>query len=147
MNSAPTHDLLMICDTCGKDIADGQGDIWVKNSDLTDRRTALREWKERHATESDGGWYTPKQLLERPQLVRWRVTHNHGGCDDDIEAGAYSLEVHRCRTWPALVNWTAHLLGTKTWLKDTDWNKVLEGVSRPGGGTRIVAAPPASGTA
>ncbi|WP_354645220.1 hypothetical protein [Kitasatospora camelliae] len=124
MNS---HELNAICDVCKNPIADGAGNVWIDKADLSRAERGVKEWEDAQreaARERDGVvMYSADDLLAYPEAARWAVTHR--ACDPEPDTSAYSFEVHRCRTWAELVDWTAHLMG-KTWLQVTDWNVLLE---------------------
>ncbi|EUA15423.1 hypothetical protein I546_1145 [Mycobacterium kansasii 732] len=58
-----------------------------------------------------------------PDVVRWLTYHTR--CDPQRnEANVYRIDVERCRTVWALLDWTAHLI-SKRWFIHTNWNEFL----------------------
>lgn len=130
--SAP--ELVTICDTCTKPIADGKGTIWVDYNKIHQNEEAVRAWRQEQKDKTPPGELavtTGSDLMRFPSAVRWNV--HHAACDPDPDAGCYSIEVHRMRTWGDLVHWTAHLM-EKTWLSNTDWRNLLAGATTTSGG-------------
>ncbi|WP_158717223.1 hypothetical protein [Streptomyces sp. NRRL F-4474] len=131
-----THELVAVCDACEAPIADGQGCIWIDYGKIMKQQEAVRTWEAETKAAAPPGTRTVVSygdILSYPDAVRWCA--HHAACDPDIDANAYSIEVHRLRTWADLTHWTAHLMG-KPWLPATDWKKVLESAAH-GVGTRI----------
>ncbi len=116
-----THELNAFCDICNGLIADGEGSIWLRSADLVhaERVTTARE--EGRRTEPSG----------LPETAAWNVTHSV--CAPGADTAIYRFEVHQCRTWAGLVNWTAHLM-EKNWLRHTDWDELLRSASEGEGG-------------
>lgn len=135
------RELNVMCDGCKHPIADGGGSIWIDYGKINKYEQDASDWYERERANTEPGLrvtHSVISLLERPDAVRWNV--HHAVCDPDLDAGAYSIEVYRMRTWADLAQWTAHLM-TKGWLSHTDWNKLLVGAAQ-GLGTRISPVTP-----
>ncbi len=107
--------LTAICDTCSAPVADGDGILWIPKADLARAEPALQAFKQQQTQRFVA-------LSDYPELARWRVDHH--ACAD-LDGAAYAIELHRCRNWPNLINWTAHLMG-KAWLSSTDWHRLLK---------------------
>jgi hypothetical protein len=128
-----THELNAFCDICNGLIADGEGSIWLRSADLVhaERVTTARE-EGRHTKQRDGSAASPgAQPSGLRETAEWNVTHSV--CDPGADAAIYRFEVHQCRTWAGLVNWTAHLM-EKSWLRHTDWIELLRSASEGEGG-------------
>lgn len=134
------HDLILICDGCGKPIADNAGYLWIDNDEIGRTERAIDEWRRKHAAKDGLGegvvTHTLGDLLEHPDVAPWMA--HHSMCDPYPDANAaYSIEAGVIRTWERLLDWTAQLM-EKPWLPVTDWNVVLRGVYE--GHRRLIAA-------
>lgn len=112
--AAPTRDLVWICDTCTKPVADFTGYLHVSLLEVHQAEQAHRAFEERT---SNIPVLPVSEYLELP-TVHW-VTH-HRDCDPDIESADYCIQVDRLRTHADLLARTAHL-SEKRWLEVTDW--------------------------
>jgi hypothetical protein len=136
--------LKAICDACKQPVSDGDGHLYV---DMRDVNTVEQAWDdyEREKAKKPGRLDRGRELVlesaadiweglfRLPQPARWHV--HHIACDPTLHDACYSIEVKRVRTWPALADWTAHLMN-KQWLRHTDWDKLLQNAAR-GGESRI----------
>ncbi|NNN36025.1 hypothetical protein HLK59_37815 [Streptomyces sp. S3(2020)] len=136
-----THELLAICDTCKKPVADGEGSLWVDMTEVDQATVNRRAWEQLATEQLAPGihGYSAESLMTYPKSARWQV--HHVACDPAPDANAYAIDVHRCRSWADLVLWTAHLMG-KAWLSDTDWEDLLEAASQSAGSRITPVVPP-----
>jgi hypothetical protein len=135
------HQLIAICDVCNQQVQDHDGHLSVHRADIRAHQKAVAEWKQRTGSDhADGAPHAVgiMDMAAYPEPAKWTVLHVR--CCEHPEAGEYPIEIHRVRTWPDLVAWTAHLMG-KTWLGHTDWSELLEAATN-GDKTRLVAATP-----
>lgn len=133
-----TPDLVLICDTCHKAIANGEGNLWIDDNDVRHAQRLHAAWDRAH-TQYDGDIAagiaaTGADLLDLVADVPWQAHHN--ACDPQPHANAYAIAAAEIRTWGQLLDWTAHLM-EKPWLVDTDWGDLLRGVA--GGTKRLIA--------
>lgn len=132
-----TRELNIICETCDKPIGGGEddpGDLWVAGADVDRFRAEVAVWEAKHGAGPGGGVVGWMTLVNYPERARWRA--HHSACDSTDLAAMYAIQASELRTWTQMAGWTAHLMG-KTWLTDTDWQKILQGLS-DGTGTRVV---------
>jgi len=136
-------DLKFYCIVCKKEVADGKGYVHLLG-DVDEYRKLVREWEATHGRSWDsesekwviggspetGKMYNASELLDHPEQPGWGV--HHSKCDPNRESGEYWFGVDRCRSYPELIDWTAHLL-EKNWFTDTDWPEFLRQVLRTQG--------------
>lgn len=138
---APSLDLVWICDECDGPIANGFGYLDVRLRDIAGTR-GLPDLPERYEGDDferdyegasndneDEGPLTFSSLMDRPDAAEWRALH--ASCGPEPDEPSYCINVGRIRTWPQVLNWTAHLMG-KGWLKDTDWDELLVTIAQQG---------------
>lgn len=128
-------DLIAICDRCRKPVEGSDGYIHVSYREI-DRQRRERRHFERVARKRQV--LSLVDLDEFPAQARWQVHHDR--CDPNRAHGCYWFGVERCRTWPQLIEWTAHLM-QKDWFCETDWEQVLSDAVH-GGKRRLVCDPP-----
>ncbi len=75
-------------------------------------------------------------IWDYPDSAEWRV--DHYTCTD-LEHSYYTVDVHRCRTWRNVADWTAHLM-IKGRPDHTDWDTVLSAATE-NTGERITPSP------
>ncbi len=127
------------CDHCDQVVHDGAGYIHIDYAAIHATEEARRIWERDRprgaATTVATSIVTVRfgDLAAYPPAVPWQVHHTR--CDPHPDAGDYWFSVERCRTWPQLVEWTAHLMG-KAWIGRTDWRAVLARVHERGGQSR-----------
>lgn len=136
------------CDVCGEPIADGDGYI------CGDRRDAIRRGAEkrreaarRAAAEASASSAVERleaarvdlvAMIEREEARRLLIPASairtfglaswcayHDACDPAPERYGYCIEVERCRTLAALLDWNVHLSG-KEWVRHTNWPHFLQ---------------------
>jgi hypothetical protein len=139
-----THELNAICDVCNDLIADGEGSIWLRSADLVHAERVTTAWEEGRRTKPRDGFAAspgaePSGL---PETAEWNVTHTV--CAPGPDTAIYRFEVHQCRTWAGLVNWTAHLM-EKNRLRHTDWDELLRSASEGESGRITPATKPRLG--
>lgn len=121
------QDFESACQECGKPILDREGYLRV------DDAAALRGYLDQEERDRE---YEPGAPVDLDKLVSgtvvWRALH--AGCDAYANLG-YQIDINRLRTWPQLVDWTAHLM-QKNWLRATDWHELLRQTAA-GEGTRL----------
>lgn len=113
-------ELAVICDACAKPISDGAGYLHVSHHAIAEHEQAMARWREDN---QPGGYMCITDLLAIPKPARWRAHHRR--CDPEPDSSDYWIDVARLRTWRALLEWTAHLMG-KRWLPATDWQRLIE---------------------
>lgn len=128
------HDLKVLCQWCGYEIADGEGYLWVSVPKMMEHRRAWEDFEKAHELRGPDGkvWATGFTLAELtdanlPEQAQWRS--HHGDCDPDLEEQAYQIRVERIRTWGQLLEWTAHLMQKGGWSEDTDWLEMLRRIA------------------
>jgi hypothetical protein len=116
--------LTWACDECGKPIPDGEGYITVSYAEIHAYRQWHDEFDERQRIKANGGLisYCISELAGMPDPARWRCLHR--SCDPTPDSTDYWIDIERIRTYPRLLEWTAHLL-EKTWLQSTSWRSIL----------------------
>ena len=112
-------ELEFICDVCGRPVEDGCGSLYVRFSDLQEKRRAKAEWQD---AREPGQAFDIGTLLQMPGPAPWSI--HHVSCQPADDADGYHISVETVRTWRDLVRWTAHLM-EKNWLPDTNWQSVL----------------------
>lgn len=130
------RELNVICERCEHSIADGGGTLWIDQSQVNRHEREVRDWEAAQEAKAGKGsllMHSAEDIFSYPKAVPWSA--HHSVCDPALGASAYSIEVHRLRTWADLVHWTAHLM-EKSWLAATDWSELLAGVAN-GDGTRV----------
>ena len=132
-----THDLILICDGCGKPIADGHGYLWIDREAIARAVAAKAEWERKREADraKNAGWSTPYNPLDAPAAVRWQA--HHDDCDKGRGGDDYYVPSYGMRSWRQLLDWTAQVM-EKSWIGLTDWPEVLRGVH--GGNRRLIAA-------
>ncbi len=115
-----TATLTLICDRCGKPVPDGRGYVCVdKVAAMFDVPERIRQWRQANP----GPIISGPALLNYPEQVRWQVFHRR--CDPAKDRDSdYWFDVSRCRSYQALLGWTAHLL-EKRWFEHTHWNQFI----------------------
>ena len=108
------------CAACGFAIADGDGWVHVRMSEVMDQEDAVREWNAVHHPPGKLG-VSVGALLDHPDPVSWNAVH--AVCDATGGEG-YAIGVEDLRTPWDLIEWTVQLL-EKSWLASTDWREVL----------------------
>lgn len=118
--------LRFVCQRCGTEIDDGRGYICIDREAAFDRPRLMRKWRRKlHKNCNKGSClHQATRLNDCPALVRWRTYHTR--CDRNRDGGDryYHIDVERCRTVWALLEWTAHLI-LKKWFIHTDWHQFL----------------------
>jgi hypothetical protein len=119
------------CEECGKLIRKpGDGYLAVRYPDAIAAEFACedREYENRHRVNADGLPVPPPRAIlvadwpYRPD-ARWDAFHYR--CHSDTDPGLYVIEMERITEWWQVADWTAHLLGTRAWLKHTNWPELL----------------------
>ena len=111
------------CDICETPIGDDDGYITVSDHEIRRYKTEVSTWNAAHPKNQDGLTIRPlSDWNDYPERVRWRVLHR--GCDPNPKSVDYWIGVERIRTYPRVLEWTAHLM-EKTWLPDTTWRHIL----------------------
>lgn len=133
MSSNPNHpngevmyELTLICGQCKMPVAPGAGYLGVSLAEVRDYLADLRQWRETHGD----GPHDIHDLLAMREEITWRTEHY--ACAEarsDNGDDSYEIDAARIATWSALTGWTAHLMG-KNWLPATDWDELLEEVSK-----------------
>jgi hypothetical protein len=108
-------ELVWICETCSEPIANGAGWVHIDYRDINRAEKDLPPESTGFRVDL-GAWMDWKP-------AHWQV--HHKACDPDMDAPDYVIDVDRARTHAKLLNWTAHLMG-KTWLGNTDWQKLIQ---------------------
>ena len=124
-------ELIAICDTCHRPIADHTGYLYIDLGEVREYQRAAREWRTAHSSVAP-----VSDVLNNPVRPCWRV--RHGACDTAKEPSTYAIGVDRIRSWRDLTWWTAHLFD-KRWFPATDWGSLMRGVAE-NSGTRIQPA-------
>lgn len=116
-----TNRLTWRCHRCEEPVEDGRGYIHVSSYELARHQRAIADYRERNK-----GWrpIDVADLMSLPGEAEWRVTHT--SCDPDPDSNDYWFDVARCRTWPMLLGWSAHLM-QKSWITSTDFSEFLYG--------------------
>lgn len=124
------------CYVCNRDIEDKTGAISVCYASIRKTEEGQRkhdEYLNSVSPPTPGGLqvFSAKDFLGGPEVPRtdWRSSHYE--CDEKHESCDYWFAVERCRSWPDLTEWSAHLIETKAWLRHTNWDwflrKVIKG--------------------
>jgi hypothetical protein len=113
------------CASCGFEIADGDGWVHARMSEVNDQEEAVREWKAKHQPEGKSA-VSVAQLLDYPEQVNWHALHE---VCDPTGGEPYAIGVEDLRTSWDLIKWTVQLL-EKSWLAATDWREVLRAKHR-----------------
>lgn len=119
--SAAPGDIRWACDGCGREIAPGQGYIYVNDRDIETYERALRE-RETQRVGKGCITVTLADLADGPHVARWHVYH--GSCDPEPEESGYWIDVGHWATASAGFDWAAHLVA-KSWIQATDFEKLL----------------------
>lgn len=114
-----TPDIWLICDECGLPINPDEGYLWIKLSEIKAHSDAMAEARR----EEERTGCTPLAMLFNVKPARWHCVHQV--CDTERDAlDFYHIDARRFRTWPQVIDWTAHL-STKPWIGNTDWTRLL----------------------
>lgn len=121
--------LVWHCSTCDKPVQPGHG--WVEL--VGEQMRAAYDRRQREAeidasAQRRGGFvmYTGADLLDWPELARWRATCRI--CNGDDTGSGYFIDVDRIATVASVLDWTAHL-SEKVWHPHTDWPDVCRVVA------------------
>jgi hypothetical protein len=109
-----------MCVACGFAIADGDGWVQARSSEVDAYQEANKAWEQEHEDEGSIG-ATLGELIDSPQPAQWRAIHS---VCDATGGEPYALGVEDLRTPWQLVHQTAHLI-EKNWFLSTDWGDVL----------------------
>lgn len=120
------QELTHICRKCRKVIDDGRGYICIDRAAAFERPAQMRNWrKELHKNcKTKPCLHQATDLAGCPPIVHWQTYHTRCDQDRDISDRYYRIDVERCRTVWALLEWTAHLIAKK-WFIHTDWHQFL----------------------
>jgi hypothetical protein len=112
------------CDVCKRPIPDDAGYITVPYAEIHAHREWNDEFDEMLRIRGNGGLavYTLGELNGMPDRARWHALHR--SCDPNLDSNDYWIGVERIRTYPQVLEWSAHLL-SKTWITDTTWQDIL----------------------
>jgi predicted GIY-YIG superfamily endonuclease len=146
----PSRGLIAICEGCRGLIKGEAGAIHVDMSEVRVWETGKAEYDRKVAAlyiNPDGtrnriAAIPLSLLMDRPPRARWRVhcdACNPHGDGDSWCGGCYWFSVDRCRTWPQLVDWTAHLAG-KQWFEATNWPDFIRSIAHGSRDTGLLAA-------
>lgn len=108
------------CAACGFPIADGDGWVHVRMSEVMDQQEAVRAWKDKYKPPGKTG-VSVGELLAHPDVVPWNALHE---VCDPTGGEPYAICVEDLRTPWDLIHWTVQLL-EKKWLESTNWREVL----------------------
>lgn len=129
--SSPTPPLVLLCDVC-KDPVTGAGDfLQVDEIAAQQRGEEHREWENRHRTPQGGVTFDLSDRSDPPPgKIPWEVYHQD--CDPNPDNQGYWIGAERCKTFPELLDWTAHLM-EKRWLQNTNWSTKVRSILRDSG--------------
>ncbi|NHC21867.1 hypothetical protein G6553_01590 [Nocardioides sp. IC4_145] len=105
------------CAACGFEIADRDGWVHVRMSEVMVQEGAVRAWHEKYP----GPSHSLSEISEFPDPVPWNALHE---VCDPTGGEPYAIGVEDLRTAWDLIEWTVQLL-EKTWLDATNWREVL----------------------
>lgn len=112
------------CDKCGADIEDGDGWLTIDESAVYEVQDKQQAWDEAHPEQEAGHRVlTLTELMKQPDDAPWRAYHRN--CDPKPEGGGYTVEVSRIRSFRHALGWTLHLMGSKGWVANTDWDEFI----------------------
>ena len=114
------------CEKCGEEIKDGKGGIAVSYTDIAEHQKLMREFKDAHTAigpdgERFGTVFSLREAGAIPETAHWYTAH--WACIPEVQ-NPYDIGAEDIRTFPALLDWIAHLLG-KNWIQDTDFGQLL----------------------
>jgi predicted GIY-YIG superfamily endonuclease len=124
--------LMWNCDVCETPIEDGEGYLTVSYTEIFDHKhwmDAFNKKQQRGLAELDQEGFVVFQLSalnDCPPRAPWRRLHQR--CDPNIESTDYWFSIERIRTYPQVLEWTAHLMG-KNWLLATNWSSLLRSIA------------------
>lgn len=127
MTESSTPELDWLCLQCKRPIADGEGDLLIRSSDLRAFRRGQAELASKGtAFTVDGAEelrvVSVQDMVDAPDAAGWLPLHH--GCDSTPDDCYYSIPVGGISTVLEVLEWTRHLLG-KNWLQETDWDSVI----------------------
>ncbi|MFC7494540.1 MULTISPECIES: hypothetical protein [unclassified Nocardioides] len=109
------------CAACGFPIADGDGWVQARMSEVNQREIDVAEWESEHTKDDGPTALTYSELMDAPGPVPWTALHE---VCDGTAGEPYAIDVEELRTPWDLIRWTADLM-QKSWLKATDWSEVI----------------------
>lgn len=125
------------CAVCKQPVQDGDGYLWIDMAAVNRADQQQAAWAEKWLKPCSGnplGAILPLSAFAgQPEDVPWRM--HHRGCDPDLDAMAYHIEVERIRTYPQILDWTAHLM-EKEWLRFTNWDSLIRAAAQGTGPLR-----------
>lgn len=116
------------CAACGFPIADGDGWVQARMSEVNRYEDEDRAWQDEH-TKDDMLVVSLGELIEAPEVTPWTALHE---VCDGTAGEPYAIGVEELRTPWDLVLKTADLM-QKSWLDSTDWSGVLRSKHRDRG--------------
>jgi hypothetical protein len=127
-------ELSWICDVCRAPVWDGDGYLTISDADIRRWKDLNRQWDEELDRRFPGKdeWrvysFADPMLPPLDAIPRWRTLH--GRCDPEPQTNDYWIGMERIREVSQVLSWTAHLIESKEWLPETDWDDVLRRVER-----------------
>ena len=123
--------LTYYCEKCGVEIKDRAGGIAVSYTDIFGHQKAMAEFRDTHSVVGpDGERYgtviSGADFADIPAAAHWYTAH--WACIPEVQ-NPYDIGAEDIRTYPALLDWIAHLLG-KNWIQDTDFGQWLRAQTR-----------------
>jgi hypothetical protein len=120
------------CAGCGRPVHGTDGYVEVDTGAAGERVRYFEALRLERAKKADGRLMAVplgevlEEVLAAPPVAPWIAWHRK--CDPAPGSSTYWIGTERIATWPAVVDWTAHL-AEKRWIRGTDWFAMLRNLA------------------
>jgi hypothetical protein len=128
--------LTAVCEVCRRPVDPiEQGFMYVEYRAIRLHEQAWYQYNESTAARRRAeGPIVLERLSDMPSVspASWHVLHHECGGDEPANSPWYWFSLDKGFSYPDLLHWTAHLMESKSWLKDTNWDQVIRRAAHTG---------------